>query len=68
MGVVWASGFTVVPLAVGAIAQSTSNAVAYLAMVALSTPVLMLLRRFVRQEDQTAESRISAVSDSGGMP
>ncbi len=68
MGVVWASGFTVVPLAVGAIAQSTSNAVAYLAMVALSAPVLVLLRRFVRQEDQTADSRISAVSDSGGMP
>ena len=68
MGVVWASGFTVVPLAVGALAQSTSDAVAYVAMVALSAPVLMLLRRFVRQEDQTAESRISAVSDSGGMP
>jgi hypothetical protein len=45
MGVVWAGGFTVVPLLVGALAQSTSAAVAYLAIVALSVPVLAMLRR-----------------------
>ena len=45
MGVVWAGGFTVVPLLVGAIAQTTSATFAYLAMVALSIPVLAGLRR-----------------------
>lgn len=45
IGLVWAGGFTVVPLLVGALAQSTSAAVAYLAMVALSVPVLAMLRR-----------------------
>jgi MFS family permease len=68
MGVVWAGGFTVVPLLVGALAQGTSATVAYLTMTALSVPVLALLRRSAGAGAQTAESRISAVSDSGGMP
>jgi DHA1 family solute carrier family 18 vesicular amine transporter 1/2 len=45
MGVVWAGGFTVVPLLVGALAQSTSRTVAYLAIAALTVPVLAMLRR-----------------------
>ena len=68
MGVIWAGGFTVVPLLAGVVAQGASTTIAYLVTAALSVPVLVLLRRFVRQEDQTADSRISAVSDSGGMP
>jgi DHA1 family solute carrier family 18 vesicular amine transporter 1/2 len=67
MGVVWAGGFTIVPLLAGALAQSTSRTVAYLVMTALSVPVLAMLRR-AGGGAQTAESRISAVSDSGGMP
>jgi hypothetical protein len=66
MGVVWAGGFTVVPLLTGAIAQSTSRTAAYLVMAALTLPVLLVLRR--SGGGQTAESRISALSDSGGMP
>jgi DHA1 family solute carrier family 18 vesicular amine transporter 1/2 len=45
MGVVWAGGFTVVPVLAGAIAQSASTTIAYLIMVALSVPVLVILRR-----------------------
>ena len=45
MGVVWAGGFTVVPVLAGAIAQSASTTVAYLIRVALSVPVLAILRR-----------------------
>jgi DHA1 family solute carrier family 18 vesicular amine transporter 1/2 len=45
MGVVWAGGFTVVPVLAGAIAQSASTTIAYLVMAALSVPVLMILRR-----------------------
>jgi MFS family permease len=66
MGVVWAGGFTVVPLLTGAIAQSTSRTAAYLVMAALTLPVLLVLRR--SGGGQTAESRISALSDSGGTP
>jgi DHA1 family solute carrier family 18 vesicular amine transporter 1/2 len=66
MGVVWAGGFTVVPLLAGAIAQSTSRTAAYVVVAALTVPVLMLLRR--SGGGQIADSRISAFSDSGGMP
>jgi MFS transporter, DHA1 family, solute carrier family 18 (vesicular amine transporter), member 1/2 len=45
MGVVWAGGFTVVPVLAGAIAQSASTTIAYLIMAALSLPVLAILRR-----------------------
>ena len=45
MGVVWAGGFTVVPVLAGAIAQSASMTIAYLVMAALSIPVLAILRR-----------------------
>jgi MFS family permease len=45
MGVVWAGGFTVVPVLAGAIAQSASTTIAYLIMAALSIPVLAILRR-----------------------
>jgi DHA1 family solute carrier family 18 vesicular amine transporter 1/2 len=45
MGVVWAGGFTVVPVLAGAIAQSASTTIAYLIMAALSVPVLAILRR-----------------------
>ncbi len=68
MGVVWAGGFTVVPVAVGALAQGTSRTVAYLTVAALTVPVLAMLRRSGRAGAQTADSRISAFSDSGGMP
>jgi MFS family permease len=44
MGVVWAGGFTVVPVLAGAVAQSASTTIAYLMMVALSVPVLAILR------------------------
>jgi DHA1 family solute carrier family 18 vesicular amine transporter 1/2 len=66
MGVVWAGGFTVVPLLTGAIAQSASRTAAYLVMAALTLPVLLVLRR--SGGGQSAEPRISALSDSGGMP
>jgi MFS family permease len=66
MGVVWAGGFTVVPLLAGAVAQSTSRTAAYLVTAALTIPVLILLRR--SGGGQIAESRISAFSDSGGIP
>ena len=68
MGVVWAGGFTVVPLAVGALAQSTSRTVAYFVIFAFTVPVLAMLRRAGGTQVQTAESRISAFSDSGGVP
>jgi MFS family permease len=68
MGVVWAGGFTVVPLGVGALAQSTSRTVAFLVIFALTVPVLVMLRRAGGALGQSAESRISAVSDSGGIP
>jgi MFS transporter, DHA1 family, solute carrier family 18 (vesicular amine transporter), member 1/2 len=68
MGVVWAGGFTVVPLAVGALAQTTSRTVAYLVIFAVAVPVLVMLRRAGGALGQTAESRISAVSNSGGIP
>jgi DHA1 family solute carrier family 18 vesicular amine transporter 1/2 len=45
MGVVWAGGFTVVPVLAGAIAQGASTTIAYLVMAALSLPVLAMLRR-----------------------
>jgi MFS transporter, DHA1 family, solute carrier family 18 (vesicular amine transporter), member 1/2 len=67
MGVVWAGGFTVVPLVTGALAQTSSRTTAYLTMTALTIPVLIVLRSS-GGGGQTAESRISAVSDSGGMP
>ena len=47
MGVVWAGGFTVVPVLAGAIAQSASTTAAYLVTVVLSVPVLAMLRRAV---------------------
>jgi DHA1 family solute carrier family 18 vesicular amine transporter 1/2 len=46
MGVVWAGGFTIVPVLAGAIAQSASTTIAYLIMAALSVPVLAVLRRY----------------------
>lgn len=67
MGVVWAGGFTIVPLLVGAVAQSTSRTAAYLVVAALTVPVLVLLGRSGGGA-QTAEPRISAFSDSGGIP
>jgi uncharacterized membrane protein YgaE (UPF0421/DUF939 family) len=58
----------VVPLAVGALAQSTSRTVAYFVIFAFTVPVLAMLRRAGGTQVQTAESRISAFSDSGGVP
>jgi MFS transporter, DHA1 family, solute carrier family 18 (vesicular amine transporter), member 1/2 len=46
MGVVWAGGFTIVPVLAGAIAQSASTTIAYLIVAALSVPVLAVLRRY----------------------
>jgi len=45
MGVVWAGGFTVVPVLAGAIAQSASTTIAYLVVSGLSVPVLVFLKR-----------------------
>ena len=45
MGAVWAAGFTVVPLLVGALAQAVSVAAAYLAVLVLCIPPLTLLVR-----------------------
>ena len=47
MGVVWAGGFTVVPMLAGAIAQSASTTTAYLVIAALSVPVLAMLKRAI---------------------
>jgi MFS transporter, DHA1 family, solute carrier family 18 (vesicular amine transporter), member 1/2 len=47
MGVVWAGGFTVVPVLAGAIAQSASTTIAYLVIAALSVPILAILKRAV---------------------
>lgn len=46
MGVVWAGGFTIVPVLAGAVAQSASTTIAYLITAALSVPVLAVLRRY----------------------
>jgi MFS family permease len=43
IGAVWAAGFTVAPVAAGALAQVASDEVAYLAMVVLCVPPLALL-------------------------
>jgi MFS family permease len=48
MGAVWAGGFTISPLMVGALAQSASNQVAYLAILLLCLPPFLVLRRRVR--------------------
>ncbi len=45
MGVIWAGGFTVVPLLAGVVAQGASTTIAYLVTAALSVPVLAFLRR-----------------------
>ena len=47
-GAVWASGFTVVPLLVGGIAQMASTQAAYVAVALLCLPTFILLRRCVR--------------------
>lgn len=45
MGAVWAGGFTVVPLLAGAVAEATSDPVAYAISFTLAlTPLLLLLR------------------------
>jgi len=48
MGAVWAGGFTVVPLLVGVLAQTASAQAAYVVILLLCVPVLVLLRRRVR--------------------
>jgi len=48
MGAVWAGGFTVVPLLVGVLAQTASAQAAYVVILVLCVPVLVLLRRRVR--------------------
>ncbi len=47
-GAVWASGFTVVPLVVGGLAQTASTQAAYVAVALLCLPTFLLLRRCVR--------------------
>jgi MFS family permease len=45
MGAVWAGGFTIVPVLAGAVAEATSDPVAYAISFALAlTPLLLLLR------------------------
>jgi hypothetical protein len=45
MGAVWAGGFTVVPVAAGALAEATSDPVAYAVSFVLAvSPLLLLLR------------------------
>ena len=43
LGAAWAVGFTVAPLAIGALAQSTSDAVAFAVATGLCVPPLVLL-------------------------
>jgi MFS family permease len=47
-GAVWASGFTVVPLLVGTLAQTASTRAAYVAVALLCLPTFALLWRCVR--------------------
>jgi MFS family permease len=48
MGAVWAGGFTISPLMVGAVAQSASSQAAYVVVALLCLPPFILLRRRVR--------------------
>lgn len=48
MGAVWAGGYTVVPLVVGAVAQAASPPLAFLLAVVICLPPLLLLARSVR--------------------
>jgi len=47
MGVVWAAGFAVVPLMVGAVAQASSPSVAFTLSALLCVPTLVILVRSV---------------------
>jgi len=49
MGAVWAAGFTVVPLLLGAVAQATSPTIAFAASAALCLPSMALLVVCVRR-------------------
>ena len=49
MGAVWASGFTVVPLLLGAVAQASSAAVAFTVSAALCLPAMLVLVWCVRR-------------------
>jgi MFS family permease len=48
MGAVWAGGYTVVPLLIGAVAQTTSQSLAFLLAAAICVPALLVLVRSVR--------------------
>jgi MFS family permease len=48
MGVVWAAGFAVVPLVIGAVAEATSPSAAFALSAALCFPTLFVLVRSVR--------------------
>ncbi|HEU0194573.1 MAG TPA: MFS transporter [Gaiellales bacterium] len=49
MGATWAAGFTIVPVALGVVADWTSPAVAYAVVVIAVAPVMLLLTRNVRR-------------------
>jgi hypothetical protein len=49
MGATWAGGFTIVPVVVGVVADSSSTGAAYTLMAILSVPVLAVLARNVRR-------------------
>jgi nitrate/nitrite transporter NarK len=49
MGATWAAGFTIVPVALGVVADLTSPAVAYAVVVVAVAPVMLLLTRNVRR-------------------
>jgi DHA1 family solute carrier family 18 vesicular amine transporter 1/2 len=57
MGATWACGFTIVPLALGLVAQAASPAVAYLVATLAIVPVLVLLVHSVRGVAVPAASR-----------
>jgi MFS transporter, DHA1 family, solute carrier family 18 (vesicular amine transporter), member 1/2 len=56
MGATWAAGFTIVPVALGVVADSASPAAAYALVVVAIVPVMLLLTRNVRRSALVSQS------------
>ena len=65
MGAVWAAGFTVVPLLLGAVAQASSPAVAFPVSAALCLPSMLVLVWCVRRLGGRRRPRRERSRDTG---
>ena len=68
LGVVWAAGFAVVPLVLGAVASTTSTATAFTLASLLCLPALVLLVTSVRRLGAPRPCRRPSGTRRGGAP